>query len=47
MKLSIKIAKNMYSNFDYIKIDPQFFFFPKYVRFFSSRLLEIKKLLKD
>jgi len=32
----------MYSNFDYIKIDSQYYFFPKYVRLlFFARLLEI------
>jgi len=34
----------MYSTFDYIKIDPQYFFFKCIGFFFLSRLLEIKKL---
>jgi len=39
----------MYSNFDYIKIDPQYYFFSKCVRLFIFfvRLLEIKKTLRD
>jgi len=34
----------MYSNFDYIKIDPQYYFFSEvcYIIFYA-RLLEIKK----
>ena len=35
----------MYSNFDYIKIDPQYYFFFQSVLdyYFFARLLEIKK----
>ena len=45
-KLWIKKAKNMYSKFDYIKMDPQYYFSSKCVRiFFFARLLEIKKYL--
>ena len=37
-----KIAKkNMYSNFDYFKIDPQYYLFSKCVR-----LLDIKKIIE-
>jgi len=32
----------MYSIFYYIKIDAQYYFFPKYVRYFFARLLEVK-----
>jgi len=35
----------MYSNFDYIKIDPQYFFFQSVLDYyFFARLLEIKKI---
>jgi len=35
----------MYLNFDYIKIDPQYYFFPNCVRLvFFSRLLEKKNI---
>ena len=38
----------MYSNFDYIKIDPQYFFFQSVLDYyFFARLLEIKKILRD
>jgi len=39
----------MYSNFDYIKIESQYFFSSKYVKlyYFFARLLEIKKTLRD
>ena len=46
MKLSIKVTKNMYSNFVYIKIDPpcfSFFFQSMLDYYFFARLLEIKK----
>jgi len=41
MKLSIKNSKkNMYSNFDYIKIDPQCFFFQSILDYYIfARLL--------
>jgi len=36
-----KIAKNMYSNFDYIKIDPSYYFFRSVLNFiFFAKLLE-------
>jgi len=35
----------MHSNFDYIKMDPQYYFSSEFVRFFFARLLEIKKIL--
>jgi len=35
----------MYSNFDYIKIDPQYYFFRSVLDYyFLGRLLEIKKI---
>jgi len=38
----------MYSYFDYIKIDPQYYiFFQIVLDYFFSRLLEIKKILRD
>jgi len=37
----------MYTKFDYIKIDPQYYFFSKCVRLFIFfRLLEIKKIIE-
>jgi len=35
----------MHSNFDYIKMDPQYYFFHSVLDFFS-RLLEIKNIIK-
>jgi len=48
IKLSIKIAKNMYLNFDYIKIDPQYFFSFQIMLnyYFFARLLEIKIIIE-
>jgi len=36
----------MYSNFDYIKIDPQYYFFQSVLDFFFARLLEVKKIIE-
>jgi len=38
----------MYSNFDYIKIDPQFYFFFRSLLdyYYFARLLEIKKIIE-
>jgi len=45
MKLWIKNSENMYSNFDYNKIEPQYHFFKCVRLLFFSRLLEIKKFI--
>jgi len=38
------MVKNMYSNFDYIKVDLQYYFFRSVLDYyFFARLLEIKK----
>ena len=49
MKLWIKnIEKNMYSNFDYIKVDSQYYFSLKCVQLvIFARLLEIKKKIVE
>jgi len=40
-----KIEENMKLYFDYIKVDPQYYFFSECVWFFIDKLLEIKKKL--
>jgi len=38
----------MYSNFDYIKIDSQYYFFLSVLDYYNfARLLKIKKLLRE
>ena len=48
MKLSIKNSEKYVFEFDYINIDPKFFFFFQHMLdfFFFYRLLEIKKIIE-